>query len=72
MAKLKALKIENETTLETATRDLVLLEEQERDIRKQVEEVEGKREWVEGFQQWVEMLGSFLEEKVRSCTAQPC
>jgi GC-rich sequence DNA-binding factor len=63
IAELRAVKIENESNLETANRDLVLLEEQERDIRKQVESVEGKREWVEEFQGWAEMLGTFLEEK---------
>lgn len=57
-------KSENESVLHNATRELVLLEEQERDIRKQVEEVESKREWAEGFQGWVETLGQFLEEKV--------
>lgn len=64
MAALKVTKDENERNLENATQELVLLEEQERDIRKQVMEVEGKREWVEEFQGWVETLGNFLEEKV--------
>ncbi|KLT41564.1 hypothetical protein CC85DRAFT_261824 [Cutaneotrichosporon oleaginosum] len=64
MAALKATKDENERNLENATRELVLLEEQERDIRKQVESTEGKRAWVEEFQGWVETLGLFLEEKV--------
>jgi GC-rich sequence DNA-binding factor len=63
LAQLRASKIEAETTLENATKDLVLLEDQERDLRKQVEEVEGKREWVEEFSGWAELLGTFLEEK---------
>lgn len=40
------------------------LEQQERDLRVEVERVEGKREWVEEFRGWIETLGSFLEEKV--------
>jgi GC-rich sequence DNA-binding factor len=49
-----------------------LLEEQERDIRKEVERVEAKREWVEEFRIWVEMLGEFLEEKVgQRCNSVP-
>lgn len=63
LAQLRVSKDESETTLENATKDLVLLEEQERDLRKQVEEVEGKREWVEEFSGWAELLGTFLEEK---------
>lgn len=64
MAALKVTKEENERNLENATRELVSLEEQERDIRKQVEVTEGKRAWVEEFQGWVETLGLFLEEKI--------
>ncbi|BEI96045.1 hypothetical protein CcaverHIS631_0109940 [Cutaneotrichosporon cavernicola] len=64
MAALKATTEEHERNLENATRELVLLEEQERDLRKQVESTEGKRAWVEEFQGWVETLGHFLEEKV--------
>lgn len=64
MAELEVVKAECESTLESSTRDLVSLEEQERDIRKQVAEVDGKREWMEGFQGWVETLAMFLEEKV--------
>jgi GC-rich sequence DNA-binding factor len=45
-------------------RELVTLEQQERDLRVEVERVEGKREWVEEFRGWIETLGSFLEEKV--------
>ncbi|GMK57675.1 hypothetical protein CspeluHIS016_0405090 [Cutaneotrichosporon spelunceum] len=63
-AALKATQAENERNLENATRELVLLEEQERDIRQQVESTEGKRAWVEEFQGWAETLGHFLEEKV--------
>lgn len=48
-------------------RDLAILEEQEKDLRVEVERVEGKREWAEGFRQWVDLLGGFLEEKV-SCS----
>lgn len=64
LERLKFTQTESGQTLQNATRELVLLEEQERDIRKQVEEVEAKREWAEGFQGWVETLGQFLEEKV--------
>lgn len=64
MAELEVAKVESEAAVESATKDLVSLEEQERDIRKQVAEVDGKREWMEGFQGWVETLGVFLEEKV--------
>lgn len=46
------------------------LEQQERDLRVEVERVEGKREWVEEFRGWIETLGSFLEEKVGlGCTS---
>ena len=58
--------MESQHNLEIAVRDLSILEEQEKDLRKEVERVEGKKEWVEGFRGWVEMLGGFLEEKV-SC-----
>lgn len=64
MAELEVVKAESEAAVESTTKDLVSLEEQERDIRKQVAEVDGKREWMEGFQGWVETLGGFLEEKV--------
>jgi GC-rich sequence DNA-binding factor len=47
-----------------ASEELAGLEEQERNLRKEVERIEGKREWVEEFRGWVEMLGHFLEEKV--------
>lgn len=46
-------------------RELVRLEEQERDVRREVERVEAKREWMEGFVGWVELLAGFLEDKVR-------
>lgn len=52
--------------MEVASAELASMEEQERDLRREVERVEGKREWVEEFRGWVEMLGGFLEEKVRS------
>lgn len=42
------------------------LEKQERELRIEVEKVEGKREYMEEFRRWVEMLGNFLEEKVRA------
>jgi GC-rich sequence DNA-binding factor len=64
LAQLSVTKSQNEHTLETNVRDLAALEEQEIDLRKEVERVEGKREWVEEFRQWIEMLGRFLEEKV--------
>jgi hypothetical protein len=64
LAEASAAKSEGERALEIAAKDLSLLEEQERDIRKEVERVEAKREWVEEFRIWVEMLGEFLEEKV--------
>lgn len=40
------------------------LEEQERDVRREVERVEAKREWMTEFVGWVEVLGGFLEDKV--------
>lgn len=66
LADLSLTKSQNEHTLENNIRDLAALEEQEIDLRKEVERVEGKREWVEEFRGWVEMLGRFLEEKVRA------
>lgn len=67
LAELSITKSQNESTLETNIRDLATLEEQEIDLRKEVERVEGKREWVEEFRGWVDMLGRFLEEKVGFC-----
>lgn len=67
LAELNITKSQNEHTLENNVRDLAALEEQEIDLRKEVERVEGKREWVEEFRGWVEMLGRFLEEKVCCC-----
>jgi GC-rich sequence DNA-binding factor len=64
LAQLSVTKSHNEHALETNVRDLAALEEQEIDLRKEVERVEGKREWVEEFRGWIEMLGRFLEEKV--------
>lgn len=46
--------------------ELADLEKQERELRIEVEKVEGKREYMEEFRRWVEMLGNFLEEKVRA------
>ena len=40
------------------------LEQQEQDVRRDVERAAGKKEWVEEFRGWVETLGGFLEEKV--------
>lgn len=68
LAQLSVTKSQNEHSLETNVRDLAALEEQEIDLRKEVERVEGKREWVEEFRGWIEMLGRFLEEKVRPLT----
>jgi GC-rich sequence DNA-binding factor len=39
------------------------LDDQERELRKEVERVETKREWAEGFRAWCETLGEFLEVK---------
>jgi hypothetical protein len=64
LADIKGSQVEAQHNLDIAVRDLSLLEEQEKDLRIEVERVEGKREWVEGFRGWVEMLGGFLEEKV--------
>lgn len=64
IAELKITKSENEHTVEVASAELASLEEQEKDLRQEVERVEGKREWVEEFRGWVETLGLFLEEKV--------
>jgi GC-rich sequence DNA-binding factor len=44
--------------------ELVSLEQQEQDVRRDVERAAGKKEWVEEFRGWVETLGGFLEEKV--------
>ncbi|WWD20108.1 hypothetical protein CI109_104583 [Kwoniella shandongensis] len=63
LADLDATKLEGEHNLEVTVRELAALEEQERELRLEVEKVEGKREWVEEFRGWVEMLGRFLEEK---------
>lgn len=64
ISDLRLTKSENEHHLEVAAAELASLEEQERDLRREVERVEGKREWVEEFRGWVETLGLFLEEKV--------
>jgi len=64
LADLNLTKEENERNLDTASRELVMLEQQERELRKEVDTVEGKREWVEEFRGWVELLGGFLEVKV--------
>ena len=61
---MKSTQAEAQRNLEVAIKDLALLQDQEQDLRKEVERVEGKREWVEEFRGWVEMLGHFLEEKV--------
>lgn len=45
-------------------RERARLEEQEADVRREVERVEAKREWMQGFVGWVELLGGFLEDKV--------
>jgi GC-rich sequence DNA-binding factor len=63
ISQLRLTKTQSEQNLETTIRDLAALEEQERDLRIEVERVEGKREWTEEFRVWVEMLGQFLEEK---------
>jgi GC-rich sequence DNA-binding factor len=72
LAEAQAAKIEAERTLEITARDLASLEEQDRDLRKEVERVEGKREWMEEFRGWVEMLGEFLEEKVGTQQIKGC
>lgn len=64
MQELKLAQSTGEHDLEVASQELVALEQQEKDIRRDVERVEGKREWVEEFKGWVELLGGFLEEKV--------
>lgn len=66
LAELTVTKSADEKSLELSARELAYLEEQEQELRKEVERVEGKREWVEEFRGWVEMLGGFLEEKVSS------
>ncbi|KAK8849483.1 hypothetical protein IAR55_004817 [Kwoniella newhampshirensis] len=63
LADLDVSRTENEHNLEITVRELAALEEQETELRLEVEKVEGKREWVEEFRGWVEMLGKFLEEK---------
>ncbi|KAJ9107743.1 hypothetical protein QFC21_001204 [Naganishia friedmannii] len=49
---------------EATLREKERLDVQEREVREEVERVEGKREWMMQFVGWVEMLGGFLEEKV--------
>ncbi|ORY34945.1 nineteen complex-related protein 2-domain-containing protein [Naematelia encephala] len=61
---LESHKSENEHALEVSAQELAALEEQEKDLRKEVERVEGKREWVEEYRGWIETLGGFLEEKL--------
>lgn len=39
------------------------LDDQERELRREVERVETKREWAEEFRSWCETLGEFLEVK---------
>ncbi|KAL7424936.1 hypothetical protein Q5752_000623 [Cryptotrichosporon argae] len=63
LAALTLTREEETRTLETVANDLVVLETQERDLRRQVAETESKREWVEEFHGWVDMFGSFLEDK---------
>ncbi|WWC65639.1 uncharacterized protein I303_108259 [Kwoniella dejecticola CBS 10117] len=63
LADLELTRTTDEHNLETVARDLAALEKDERELRLEVEKVEGKREWVEEFRNWVEMLGVFLEEK---------
>lgn len=63
IAEAKARQGERQHALEVAVQELASLEEQERDLRVEVDRVEGKREWMEGFRLWVETLGIFLEEK---------
>lgn len=62
--EIKSTQIQAEHNLEVAVRDLTILEGQEKDLRIEVERVEGKREWAAGFRGWADMLGGFLEEKV--------
>jgi len=64
LADLEITKSADEKSLELSARELAFLEQQEQELRQEVERVEGKREWVEEFRGWVEMLGGFLEEKV--------
>ena len=54
----------SEHNLEVTSKELTNLEDQEQELRKEVERLEGKREWMEEFRQWIETLGVFLEEKV--------
>ncbi|WVR08253.1 hypothetical protein IAU60_005300 [Kwoniella sp. DSM 27419] len=63
LADFQITKADNERMLETTAHELASLEKEEKDLREEVEKVEGKREWVEEFRGWVEMLGVFLEEK---------
>lgn len=59
-------KSHNDHNLDVVVQELADLEKQEKELRIEVEKVEGKREYMEEFRRWVEMLGSFLEEKVRT------
>ncbi|OXG25371.1 GC-rich sequence DNA-binding factor [Cryptococcus neoformans Ze90-1] len=59
-------KSHNDHNLDVVVQELADLEKQEKELRIEVEKVEGKREYMEEFRRWVEMLGSFLEEKFPS------
>ncbi|RXK36353.1 hypothetical protein M231_06390 [Tremella mesenterica] len=64
LSQLQAQKAQDEANLEVVVKELATFESQERELRSEVERLEGKREWVEEFRGWVEMLGNFLEDKV--------
>lgn len=50
--------------LDANARERERLDEQEREVRSEVERVEAKREWMQEFVGWIELLGGFLEDKV--------
>ncbi|KGB78044.2 GC-rich sequence DNA-binding factor [Cryptococcus deuterogattii R265] len=63
LSDLEITKSHNDHNLDVVAQELADLEKQERELRIEVEKVEGKREYMEEFRRWVEMLGNFLEEK---------
>ncbi|ORX37954.1 nineteen complex-related protein 2-domain-containing protein [Kockovaella imperatae] len=64
LTELRLNQAEATHNLEGTAKELAMLEEQEKQLRLEVERMEGKREWVEEFRIWVDTLGKFLEEKI--------
>ncbi len=70
LAEANAAKTDAEHALEVAVGELSMLEEQERDLKKEVERVEGKREWSKSSLAGSRLLASSSRRKwVRSFKA---